>query len=189
MSWHTRSASFFRTNAVNIGVVTILLATGTILFLLASTSARVEQQQVYDTQILNQLQADANALKSITGQLASNATQRTEQIDRLSAQMNCIVLFFSSQNPDRTDKAITDINNCTITTLNNPTKPVVLSPSGASAPSPIKTSTPTTTSGGASATQPAKSTPAPAPTPKPSSPTPITNHSLLQDIKNLINGL
>lgn len=180
-------SSFFRRNTVNIGVIIIMVAAGTILFMLAATSAHIKAQQDIDTKILNELQSDAVQLKNITGSLATNADQRTSQINRLSAQMNCIVLFFSSQNPDRTDKAITDINNCTIQAINNPTSSVTLK-TGASAPSAPITTVPAP-SDNTKSTPPTTTQPSQPPAKKPTPTQRITDNSLLQDIKNLINGL
>lgn len=107
--------SFFRRNNVTIGIVVIILAFGSILFMLASASSHIEQQQQTDAIILNQLNGTAKHLNGITSSLDANSKQSTQQITTLTNRLNCIVLFFSGTNPDRANKAIDDINTCTIT--------------------------------------------------------------------------
>lgn len=107
----SKIGSFVRRNNISIGFTIIAIALGTMLFILASASAKLQQEQVTTQQILSQGQ------KTLS-ELDSNSKDRTAQINQLTTRLNCMFQFFSTGNPDRADKAIADIDTCTISNIN-----------------------------------------------------------------------
>lgn len=97
--------SFWRRNTVTIGVVIIVMAFGSILFLQAVATSKLQEQSRQNAQVLSQL-------KGLTDQLASSSKQRTQQIATLTTHIDCIVTFFGQK--DRSQSAIDDIDTCTI---------------------------------------------------------------------------
>lgn len=161
-----RFASFWRSNTVTIGIVIIVIAFGTILFLQAEATSKLQKQTQQQTEILSQL-------KGVTDQLNKGAAQRTQQIATLTTHIDCIVTFFSQ--PDRSNTAISDINTCTLknSSTGTSTQPQVPN-SNSTAPS----STPSQTSTSAPAATP-------APTPSPS----FLQRVVVNPIKSIINAL
>lgn len=191
-----RFSHFWRRNTVSIAVVIIMLGFGTMLFLQAVATSRIEATQQTTQAILKQEKGVIAQLDANTKNISSNATLRTDQINTLTNRLDCIFYFFSSQNPDRAQKAIADINTCTITSSNG-NSPVTVNPNPSfpssvqstpsqTTPSSGGTSNKTTTSGGVgSTTQPSTpSSPAPTITPKTGFVTQVVNQ-----IKSVLNGL
>lgn len=174
-----RFASFWRSNTVTIGIVIIVIAFGTILFLQAEATSKLQEQTKQQTQILSQL-------KGVTDQLNNGAKQRTQQIATLTAHIDCIVLFFSQ--PDRSSVSIADINTCTLQdtktgATSSSTAPVSTAPqsvnSGAS-------DTQTTTSGAATATTPTSSS---TPSGGSSNSDSFLERVVVNPVKSIINAL
>lgn len=103
----TRVASFWRSNAVTIGIVIIVIAFGTILFFQAEATSKLQEQTKQQTEIIDQIHA-------VTSQLSKSSQQRTQQIATLTAHIDCIVTFFSQPQEERTQTAIDDISTCTL---------------------------------------------------------------------------
>lgn len=175
MSYDTLK-SFGRRNSISVGLIIGTLALMCILFVQSVALSRLQQQSEQQKQILTNVQ-------KITSQLSDNAHQRNQQINNLNRHMDCIVQFFSQ--PDRSQKAITNINSCELNTTvtNSPSAPSneavtntrILTPNNSSAPFP--SNTPTASS---SHTQDDHTAPQ-------SNPSVIKR--LLNPVKNLINDL
>lgn len=171
----SRFGSFWRSNTTTIGIVIIVIAFGTILFLQAVATSKLQEQTKQQTQILSQL-------KGVTDQLNRGAAQRTQQIATLTAHIDCIVTFFSQQ--DRTSTAIADINTCTLKNSNTGTSTQTQPTPSSTAPA---ATTPTNNS--TSSTSPAPSTPSTAtPTPEAAQPS-FLDRLVVNPIKSIINGL
>lgn len=183
---------FWRRNTITIAVVIVIIAFGTILFLQALATSQIENTQTTDAQILNQMKSVVAELDNNTKQLGVNAQQRSAQINTLTQRLNCIFFFFSSQNPDRAQKAIDDINTCTISSITSSSgSGATISPGPSFAttmPAPSSNAPSTSTSPSNSA--PAKPSNPPTTTPASGgSPAPGFFQRLIQPIKNIINGL
>ena len=98
-----RFAPFVRRNSVAIAFVVIAIVLGLILLMVASSNAKLQKQ--VDAQ-----QATLNGIADITDQIAAAAAQRTEQINGIDRHLDCIVLFFTTE--DRANRKITDIDTC-----------------------------------------------------------------------------
>lgn len=126
-----RIMPFVRRNSVTIGVAIIAVAFGLILFMVALSNARL--QAVVATQ-----QQTLDEVKGITEAIATAANQRTEQINGIDRHLDCIVLFFTTE--DRAARKITDIDTCQ---LENTETGNVLSRPQASVATPQPQTTPT----------------------------------------------
>jgi hypothetical protein len=158
---------FWRRNATTIALVVILCVAGSILYIQALATAKLQQQ-------IEGQQAIITQIKGVTDQINTSSKQRTEQIDQLNKHLDCVVTFFTQK--DRTQKAINDIETCTV--KNTSTGSI----SGPKASSSGTTSTPAQKSSNTPA--PRKiSTPTQDVVKKPTEPTP----SVFSRVNDLIN--
>lgn len=167
MIWNIRG--FTRRYSVTIGFIIIAIALGTILFLQALATARLQEQVDGQQQIIKQV-------KDIAEQLNQNSEQRTSQIDSINRHLDCIVEFFSQ--PDRTQKAIDNIETCQFTAPDSTTTPPLSSNSGGN-------SGQDTTGGGVSQ----NTTPVEPENTAPEAPQPSFLERLVAPINNLIKRL
>lgn len=159
---------------MTIGIVIIVVAFGTILFLQASATSKLQQQTRQQTQILSQL-------KGVTEQLNHGAAQRTQQIQTLTAHIDCIVTFFSQ--PDRSSTSISDIDTCTLqNTKTGGSTSGTISPTSTATP-------PTNTNSSTNAATPVVPTP-PAATTTPEATQPsFLDRLVVNPIKSIVNAL
>lgn len=156
-------------NDLTIAISIIVLAFMLVLFLQAQAINKL--QQTIKTQ-----GETTQEVKNVADQLNANAKQRTAQINALTKHLDCMFLFFGTGNPDRTNKAIQDINTCTIEGING-TSPSTqtLAPSSSATPAPKSTT----------------NTPAPTrtPTTKVDPPQSFLGREVVSPIKRLLNAL
>lgn len=164
-----RLASFFRLNAMPIAIVIMVVSFGSILFLQAVATNKLQEQTRQQTQIISQIQG-------VTEQLNKGAAQRTEQIASINRHLDCIVQFFAAD--DRANKTIADINTCTLQNTKDGST-TSLPTTTPTSPAPVAT-TPTTTA-------PSSTSPAATPAPQASQPSFLDN--LTAPIKSVINWL
>lgn len=126
----SRIVSFFRRNSVSIGIGVIAFCIVAILLLQAVTIGSLSSEIQAQNKLLTQI-------SKISQDQAKNAQQRSDQIQGVDKHMDCIVKFFSQ--PDRTNKAINDIETCRITGIydNQPTN--TTKPSSSNTTEPRKT--------------------------------------------------
>lgn len=201
-----RFAGKIRLNSLSIGATIIIVAMGTILFFQTLALSKLETE-------LNGQQILINQTKNLASSLNSNAKDRTAQINELNRHLDCIVVFFSQ--PDRTQKAITDIDTCTLqnintgTTTQHPTSilapiPVTSPTKSVATTTPPKSSTPSASGSTSSGSSTTSSSP-PSTTGSQGSTTPLggssnpsflqktvvtpLNNNIVQPIKNLLNDI
>lgn len=134
---------FWRRNATTIALVVILCVAGSILYIQAVATAKLQEEVEGQQQLIAQV-------KGITERINDNSKQRTDQIDQLNRHLDCVVTFFTQK--DRTQKAIDNIESCTVkNTATGQVSPPKASSSGTTstsqqtspkAPAPEKNSTP-----------------------------------------------
>lgn len=106
-------AGFFRRNSNTISLGVIALSIVAVFLLQAITISRLESEIAYQSSVVTQTQ-------HIAEKQAENAKERSNSIADLNRHLDCIVQFFSK--PDRSHKAIDDIDNCRISTKSTPTQ-------------------------------------------------------------------
>lgn len=170
-----RIASFWRSNTLTIGIVVIVMAFGTILFLQASATSKLQEQTQQQTLILSQL-------RGVADKLNKGAAQRTQQIATLTAHIDCIVTFFSQPQSARSSTAIADIDTCTLKNSATGTSSSTQPSSTAPAATTPTTNTPSSTTAAPSTTGTTPSTPEAA---KPS----FLDRVIVNPIKSIVNAL
>ena len=102
-----RATSWLKANLLNIlGVIKVVLM-GVILVLLINIQVSNARQAQATRQIAVSTKQIAGQINRAVEELKQN---NNEQLGRVNAHLDCIVQFFSQ--PDRSQKAIADINSC-----------------------------------------------------------------------------
>ena len=123
---------FWRRNATTVALVIIICVAGSILYIQAVATAKLQQEIEGQQQIITQI-------KGVTDQINASSKQRTDQINQLNRHLDCVVTFFTQK--DRTQKAINDIETCTVTnTATGTVSPPKASSSGTTSTSTQKSS-------------------------------------------------
>lgn len=100
-----RLKTYLRLNPYAIPTAIIILSLAGIFFLQTVTIAQQAEQLKHQGETLTEI-------KNLAIQLKKNADQRSKQINSVDRHLDCIVKFFSQ--PDRSEKAIKDIERCRI---------------------------------------------------------------------------
>lgn len=156
-------------NDLTIAISIIVVAFMLVLFLQAQAISKLQQSLETQAQTTQEV-------KNVADQLNANAKQRTTQINTLTKHLDCMFAFFSTNNPDRANKAIQDINTCTIESINSKNPSIqTLTPSSSATPAPT--------------TQPTVTAPTSTPATKPQAPQSFLGREVANPIKRLLNAL
>lgn len=169
--------SFLRRNDLTIGFSIMAIALGTILYVQAVATSKLQEQVQGQQQILAQI-------KTVTEQLKQTDQSNKADTDEINRHLDCIVEFFSQT--DRTQKAIANIDACTFKNLNTGATQNHTSTGVQPSPANVVPVPQPTSSNSVPTTQPVKQNPQPTHT---ATPRPITNQSLLKDIVSPIENL
>jgi hypothetical protein len=99
------SRLWLRSNTVNIAVSIIVLTTLCSLGLIALQQSKIQQEISTDQQILK-------GIEVVTNKLTTGSATRIAQYNELNKHLDCLAAFFNQS--DRSTKAITDIDSCTL---------------------------------------------------------------------------
>jgi cell fate (sporulation/competence/biofilm development) regulator YlbF (YheA/YmcA/DUF963 family) len=152
-------AGSLRRNAATIALVIIIIVTGTILYVQAIATAQLKQEVDNQQHIIQQI-------KELSVQLNDRAADRTRQINEVDHHLDCIVTFFTQK--DRTQKAIADIQTCTIKPVSQVTAPAA---TPVPVPQPLPVASPAPTS---------------SPRPRPAAINPFTDREILKPFAKLL---
>lgn len=181
-----RFGSFVRRNNLTIGFTILFMTLGVVLLLQASATSKLQQQQIATQQQNKDTHQLLVQIKSVADKLDHNSAQRTDQINQLNKHLDCIVAFFTDGN--RSQKAIADIDTCTLKNTATGQTSSPLAPTGVLTPSSSTSSgapTQQTTTG--SVTNPT-TTSSPPPSGGSSQPG-FLERNVISPIKDLLNGL